>query len=166
MPCGLAGGFAPRVSDFDPQRLLAALEGSGADYVVVGGIALMAHGVVRATLDLDIVPDPSTENIGRLATALAEIGAQPQGEPQTPVDAGLLGRAANMRFDTGAGPLDVLCADQYRRLYPDLRERSVAIEVAGVVARVVSRNDLIRMKAGTGRDRDLLDIGDLLALEE
>lgn len=31
---------------------------------------------------------------------------------------------------------------------------------------VVSRNDLIRLKAATGRDRDLLDIGDLLALDE
>ena len=31
---------------------------------------------------------------------------------------------------------------------------------------VASRNDVIRLKAGTGRDRDLLDIGDLLAPEE
>jgi hypothetical protein len=38
--------------------------------------------------------------------------------------------------------------------------------VEGTSVRVASRNDLIRLKAGSGRDRDLLDIGDLLALEE
>jgi predicted nucleotidyltransferase len=60
----------------------------------------------------------------------------------------------------------VLCAQVYRRLYPDLRGRSIALELDGVPLRVVSRNDLVRLKAATGRDRDLLDIGDLLALEE
>ena len=44
--------------------------------------------------------------------------------------------------------------------------RAIEAEVAGTVVRVASRNDLIRLKAGSGRDRDLLDIGDLLALDE
>ncbi len=52
----------------------------------------------------------------------------------------------------------------YRRLFEDLR--ALALEVDGTPIVVASRNDLIRLKAGTGRDRDLLDIGDLLALEE
>lgn len=54
----------------------------------------------------------------------------------------------------------------YRRLFEDLRARALALEVDGTPIVVASRNDLIRLKAGTGRDRDLLDIGDLLALEE
>ena len=82
------------------------------------------------------------------------------------VDAELLGRDANMRFETGAGQLDVLCAARLRRLYGDLRARALIIEFDGIEVVVASRNDMIRLKAGTGRDRDLLDIGDLLALEE
>jgi predicted nucleotidyltransferase len=90
----------------------------------------------------------------------------PHGEPETAVTPELLARDANMRFDTDAGQLDVLTSELYRRLYPELRTRAVVVDLDGVEIVVVSRNDLIRLKAGTGRDRDVLDIGDLLALEE
>lgn len=146
--------------------MLAALAEAGVEYAVVGGVALIAHGVVRSTLDLDIVPDPAQANLDRLQGAIESLGGVPDGERATPVTTELLARAANMRFDTDAGQMDVLLADQYRRLYPDLSRRAVSAEVEGLEIRVVSRNDLIRLKAGTGRDRDLLDIGDLLALEE
>jgi hypothetical protein len=136
------------------------------NYVAVGAIALSAHGVVRATTDVDVIPDPAPDNLARLATAITSLGGSPYGEPQTPVTADLLGRNANMRFDTGSGQLDVLCADQYRALFPELRSRAVEVDLDGGRVVVVSRNDLIRLKAGTGRDRDLLDIGDLLALDE
>lgn len=151
---------------FQPERIFAALGAAGADYVTVGGIALIAHGVVRATLDVDAVPAPDEANRARLAEAIRSLDGAPAGEPETPVTAALLARDANMRFETAAGQLDLLCAEIYRRLYPDLRARSQEIELDGIVIRVASRNDLIRLKAGSGRDRDLLDIGDLLALEE
>ena len=134
--------------------------------MTVGAIALSAHGVVRATTDVDVIPDPGPENLARLAAAITSLDGSPRGEPQTPVTADLLGRNANMRFDTASGQLDVLCAEQYRALFPELRSRAVEIDLDGGRVVVVSRNDLIRLKAGTGRDRDLLDIGDLLALDE
>jgi hypothetical protein len=127
---------------------------------------MIAHGVVRATVDVDIVPAPEEPNRQRLAAALAELDAHPAGEPDTPIDAALLGREANMRFLSRAGQIDVLSAAQYRRLFDDLRARAEEIDVDGTSVIVASRNDLVRLKAGTGRDRDLRDIGDLLALEE
>ena len=154
------------MSGFDPDRIFAALRDARVNYVTVGGFALIAHGVVRATEDVDIVPAPDADNLARLADALAALGAAPHGEPATAVTAGLLGRAANMRFDTGAGQVDVLAATQYRALFAELQARALTVDVDGVPVVVVSRNDLIRLKAGTGRDRDLVDIGDLLALEE
>jgi hypothetical protein len=152
--------------EFEPARIFAALGEAAADYVAVGGMALIAHGVVRATLDVDIVPDPEPGNLSRLAEAIRSLGGSPHGEPETEVTAELLGRDANMRFGTDSGPLDVLLAEQYRRRYADLRSRSLSLELDGIALRVASRNDLIRLKAGSGRDRDLLDIGDLLALDE
>jgi predicted nucleotidyltransferase len=151
---------------FEPERMLAALERARVEHVVVGGVALMAHGVVRATLDLDLVADPGEANLDRLGHAIRSLGGVPYGEPDTQVTLELLARAANMRFETEAGQLDLLGADQYRRLYPDLRGRAITLDLDGVEVCVASRNDLIRLKAGTGRDRDLLDIGDLLALDE
>ena len=154
------------MSAFDPEAIFAALSEAGVDYVTVGGFAVVAHGVVRATVDVDLIPAPDPENLGRLAHALAALAARPHGEPETPVTTELLGRDANMRFQSSAGQIDVLSAGQYVRLYPDLRSRAVELDVRGVPVIVASRNDIIRLKAGTGRDRDLLDIGDLLALDE
>jgi hypothetical protein len=151
------------MTEFRPERIFAALAEAGADYVTVGGFAVAAHGVVRATLDVDIVPGPGLE---ALCAALLQLEARPDGEPDTQVTAALLGRDANMRFETAAGQIDVLGAPQYRELFAEFRARALVIEVEGVEIVVASRNDLIRLKAATGRDRDLLDIGDLLALEE
>jgi hypothetical protein len=122
--------------------------------------------VVRSTLDVDIVPSTEAADLERLASAIRSLAGSPHGEPGTEVTAELLGRDANMRFDTEVGQLDVLCSDPYRRFYPELRARAERIDMGGLIVPVASRNDLIRLKAGSGRDRDLLDIGDLLALDE
>jgi hypothetical protein len=154
------------VSAFAPERIFAALRAERVGYVTVGGIAVIAHGIVRATVDVDIVPSHEPENLARLARVIRSLGGVPHREPETAVTPELLARDANMRFDTDAGQLDVLTSELYRRLYPELRTRAVVVDLDGVEIVVVSRNDLIRLKAGTGRDRDVLDIGDLLALEE
>ena len=152
--------------EFQPARIFAQLAEDDVRFVTVGAFAVIAHGVVRATRDVDIIPDPDAANLAQLASAIQALRGSPRGEPDTPVTAELLSRDANMRFKTAAGQLDVLCAQQYRRMFPDLWSRSEIADVEGIPIRVVSRNDVIRLKAGTGRDRDLLDIGDLLALEE
>ena len=152
--------------EFQPARIFAQLAEDDVRFVTVGAFAVIAHGVVRATRDVDIIPDPAAANLAQLASAIQALRGSPRGEPDTPVTAELLSRDANMRFKTAAGQLDVLCAQQYRRMFPDLWSRSEIADVEGIPIRVVSRNDVIRLKAGTGRDRDLLDIGDLLALEE
>ncbi len=154
------------MNEFRPEKVFAELFAAEVDYVTVGAFAVIAHGVVRATVDVDFIPDTKPANLERLTQALSRLDAAPDGEPETPVSAALLGRDANMRFQSSAGQIDVLCSETYRHLYPGLRARAIESEVDGVTLVVVSRNDLIRLKAGTGRDRDLVDIGDLLALDE
>lgn len=161
-----AAGSRTGGPEFRPDRIFAALSSHEVEYVAVGGIALIAHGVVRATIDVDVIPDPADENLALLAAAIRSLHGGPYGEPGTAVTAELLARDANMRFDTESGQLDLLCAADYRRLYPDLRARSIVADLDGVEIRVVSRNDLVRLKAASGRDRDLVDIGDLLAQDE
>jgi hypothetical protein len=60
---------------FEPEAVIAALNGAGVRYVVVGGLASGAHGVVRATRDVDLVPAPDAENLAALAV-FAELEAQ------------------------------------------------------------------------------------------
>jgi hypothetical protein len=52
---------------FEPDDLLFALSQARVRFVVIGGVAVGVHGFVRATEDLDIVPDPDLENLARLA---------------------------------------------------------------------------------------------------
>jgi putative flippase GtrA len=53
-------------ADFAPQAVIAALNRAHVRYVIVGGLAVAAHGVVRATHDLDLVPDPDASNAAAL----------------------------------------------------------------------------------------------------
>ncbi len=153
-------------SPFRPAEIIAAFEGHEVEYVLVGGLALIAHGAVRATLDADLVPAPTRANLTRLLAALHDLDAAPDGEPATPVDIELLGRDANMRFQSRAGQIDLLLSSQYRARFASLRDRAVRAEEGAIAAWVVARDDLIALKLATGRDRDLLDVGDLLALED
>lgn len=150
---------------FDPREIFAALTRHDVAYVTVGAFALIAHGVIRATADVDVVPEPDRANHERLVRALHDLDAHPDGEPETPIDVELLSRDANMRFQTRYGQLDLLSSAQFAKLYPRLAGGAVRALAAGVEIPVAGRDDLMFLKAGLGRDRDLRDIADLLALE-
>lgn len=151
---------------FRPREIFAALEEHEVEYVAIGGFALIAHGVLKTTADVDLIPEPSRANLERLAAALSALEAAPDGEPGTEIGPALLARDANMRFQTSAGQVDVLHARQYAERYAGLRARAIFARAEGVEVTVVGRDDLIALKAGSGRDRDLVDIGDLLAMED
>ncbi len=71
---------------FEPDDLLLALTKAQIDFIVIGGVAVGVHGFVRATKDLDIVPNPRPENLTRLARVLVDIGAQHDGVGDFPPD--------------------------------------------------------------------------------
>ena len=66
----------------DLTGLVRTLNQAGVRYVVIGGIAVAAHGYVRATEDLDIVPEPSPENLDELGNTLIRIGARLAANPE------------------------------------------------------------------------------------
>ena len=74
-PENRTAGGSPR--PLRARELLATLRRHNVDFVVIGGFALAPHGYVRATKDVDIVPDPDPGNIDRLARALREMDAKP-----------------------------------------------------------------------------------------
>jgi hypothetical protein len=55
----------------DPQPLLRFLHERDVTHIIIGGVAVAAHGYPRPTIDLDIVPDPDRGNLARLAGALS-----------------------------------------------------------------------------------------------
>lgn len=61
------------MSEFDLQALVEALHERGVEFVVIGGVAVGAHGYLRSTEDLDVVPAPDPDNLERLTGALRDL---------------------------------------------------------------------------------------------
>jgi hypothetical protein len=154
----------------EPERLLGALREHGVDFVIIGGFALAAHGVVRGTKDVDIVPDPDPDNIGRLAGALHALEAQVLvADDFDPSELGIapdedgLALGGNWVLRTAFGRLDVMQEVPGMKGYAALRARSVAYEFPGAgTFRFCGLDDLIAMKVAAGRPQDELDVASLL----
>ena len=84
---------------FEPDRLVAALNAAQIEYVIVGGLAVGAHGVVRATRDLDLVAAPDQRNIDRLAESLQALGGEHPIEG--PLTGAALVRPASCSIESG-----------------------------------------------------------------
>ena len=130
--------------------------------MVIGGIAVQAHGYIRATHDLDIIVDPRTLNLSRMSEAFAELEA----ELRTPgtlslADPHQLREAPRIPVITRAGPLDVLNVEHVAggpRSYDALRDAAIEVDLRGRAIAVAGLSDLIRMKRAAGRQQDLMDI--------
>ncbi len=148
----------------DAAQILRELDRHRVAYVVVGGLAAQAHGHVRTTQDLDMVPEPTPGNLERLAHALADLGARPARtmEPAAP-GAAELRREDVTSLDTDAGGVDVHRAPPGAAPYADLRARALVLDVAGARVAFAGLDDLIAMKRASGRP---IDRSDVIALTE
>lgn len=156
---------------FDPRRILITLAEHGVEFVVVGGVAVQAHGHGRSTRDLDIVPRPDLLNLSRLGEALATLGARllRADAPVDVTDPQLLKRAPLVPLVTGYGRLDLLNLAQTQgapRSYDELRARAFEAQIDGRIVAVAGLDDLIRMKRAAGRELDVQDIGALTRDDE
>ena len=62
---------APELEDL--VSLCKALNAEGVRYVLIGGFAVILHGFVRATKDVDLLVDASIQNVQRLKRAMATL---------------------------------------------------------------------------------------------
>jgi predicted nucleotidyltransferase len=147
---------------FRADEILRILFAHRVDFVVVGGIAVMVHGYLRNTKDLDIVVRPGTLNLSRLSEALAELEAEPRGSAAMNVtDPHQLQRIPLVRIMTSAGPLDVVNIEHLAGApasYDALRQAALMVTLGGFEVAVAALRDLIRMKRAAGREHDLADI--------
>ncbi len=147
---------------FDAEEILRVLAEHGVDFVVIGGIAVQAHGYIRWTKDLDLIVRPTTLNLTRMSEALAELEAELRGPGALRLtDPNQLRNAPLIPLMTKAGPLDVLNVEHVAgapRSYDAPRDAALVIELDGSAVAVAGLSDLIRMKRAAGRDHDLADI--------
>lgn len=139
----------------DMREMLDALSGAGVEFLVVGAFAMAAHGVPRATGDIDIWIRPEPENARRVIEALASFGA-PLGAHG--VSAGDFGRTG-LVYQLGVPPnrIDLLTSIDglgFDEAWP----RRASGHLLGRVVPILSREDIVRNKRASGRAKDLIDI--------
>jgi hypothetical protein len=147
------------------DELLRRLAEAKAEFVVVGGLAVNAWGVVRGTKDVDVVVAPDIDNLKRVAEVAVEAGGRVQrGEAllgSAISIASALASGEQVAIETDLGRLDVVQGLDGVPSYADLRSRATDAEILGVAVAVCSIEDLKEMKRAAGRTRDLADLEDL-----
>ncbi|MGE3239524.1 MAG: hypothetical protein AB7G28_01130 [Pirellulales bacterium] len=151
----------------DFEGLLKLLADGNVDYILIGGMAGIAHGAARVTYDLDIVYDRSPANIQRLVSTLLPIHPYLRGAPPglpfhwdvETVTAGL-----NFTLSTSIGDLDILGDIPGGRIYEELLPHSTILDVAGIPCRCLNLKKLIEVKRAAARKKDLDAIAELEAL--
>ena len=138
--------------------MLRGLTTSGAQFVVVGGVAGALHGSERVTNDLDVVYnalDPATlESLGSL---LARWNAYPRGiEPGLPfiMDARTLRAAPLLTLSTREGDIDVMDRIDGVGEYAKVAKHSELVDVFGIEFHILDLPTLIRAKKAAGRPKD------------
>jgi hypothetical protein len=139
----------------DFRDLLAALLEAGARFLVVGAHAMAAHGVPRATGDLDVWIAADPANAERVWTALLRFGA--------PVAAMGVHREDLTRADTvvqiGLPPRRIDLLTSITGVgFDEAWSGHVTHPVSGLAIPFLGRAELVRNKRATGRAKDLADL--------
>jgi hypothetical protein len=134
------------------RGVVCALEADQVDYALVGAFALAIHGAPRATTDIDLLIRP--EDVDRVLALVKPLGFSLPAQPMT-FRSGVSVQRVSKVVGEELLTLDLLLAAGQ---LGDAWASRTAIEALGTTLRVVSREQLIQMKALAGRLRDLADI--------
>jgi hypothetical protein len=136
-------------------RLFAALAEEGVDYVLIGGVAVNLHGIVRATEDVDLFLRPDPDNVARLRRALQRVVDDPEIEDISAED--LAGPYPVVRYVSPDAALvvNLIAALGERVAFAELE--SMTRELRGVPVRLATPAALYRLKRDTVRPIDAQD---------
>jgi hypothetical protein len=156
---------------FDPIGALRVFRDHGVRFIVIGGYAAGILGAPIVTNDLDICYDRGAQNLELLARALKELGAKLRvaggDDEELPfiLDSRSLAAGDSFAFETDKGAVDVLGTPSGTGGYRDLTAAASIYSLGeGLEVRVVSLDDLMRMKEAAGRAKDDAHLHQLAAL--
>lgn len=141
------------------EKLVVALAEAKCEFVIVGGLSAVLQGAPIVTQDLDVCYRRTRDNLVRVASALQPFGLRlrnlPEGLPNI-FDQRSLELGTNFTLTLNDGDeFDLLGMMSAIGGYDDIFVRTVEMEVAGHLVRVLSLEDLIRTKRAAGRPKDL-----------
>lgn len=156
------------------QSIVQALNQANVRYLIAGGLAVVAHGYVRLTLDVDLILDLDSTNVKRALQALGTLGYIPRvpvpmekfADPETREK--WIAEKGMTVFSLYSPLHELTQVDLFVREPLDFdaafRTAFQAEVSPGLVATFVNAKDLIEMKKKAARPKDLLDIDQLRRL--
>jgi predicted nucleotidyltransferase len=141
----------------------------GVEFLVIGGQAASIYGCPIPTYDVDLCYRRTAENLERLAKALIELHPTLRGAPPDlpfQMDAKSLALGSNFTFNTDVGSLDLLGWVEPFGGYDELVARSESQQVGEHAVRVISLDDLIKIKRHIRRDKDQAALFQLEAIKK
>lgn len=157
------------------EGILAALNRAGVRYLVVGGVAVVLHGYLRTTADLDLIIQLDRDNVLRAIRALQDHRYRPRAPVATEEFAEQSTREQWIR-DKGlavftlwspAHPtleIDLFVSEPFN--FDAVYARALRVPLEKTDVTVIALEDLIALKRGVGRPRDLEDIAALESLTD
>ena len=139
------------------RDFIEALNDNKVEYVLVGGMAVILHGYVRGTGDMDVWVNKTKENYRKLITAFAQFGM--------PVFDMTVDAFLGDEFDVwgiGVQPVRIEIMTAVKGLsFEDTYQQSQFYNEDGLQVRFLHLNHLLQAKKAAGRFRDLDDIDQL-----
>lgn len=146
------------------EKLLVLLSDGGVEFILVGGVAVSLHGYVRLTEDVDILIDRNPENVARLIDTLSNFG-EGFARELSPEDFNDEEGAIRIVEESEMSQIDVFTR-MAGLVFHDLAEDSDELNLDGRTIRYASKASLIRLKEGSVREKDRLDVSALRQLQE
>lgn len=135
----------------DTKRLLCSLKEHKVNFVIIGGVACIAHGHTRLTKDIDIFVEPTMENMEKTFRALEACGYDlMETTIEEALQKKLLFRQYILKTDIHPSVTGVV--------FEDVWKNKVLCKFEGMDVYFTSLDDLIAMKKAAGRPNDLEDI--------
>lgn len=153
----------------DFGRVLQTLKDGKVEFIVIGGLAALAHGLARATFDVDVVYSRNRANIQRLVQTLKPYEPYLRGAPPgLPFswDEQTVRMGLNFTLITSLGDIDVLGEVAGVGTYEQLLTHSIELEIFGQRCRCITLERLIQAKRAAGRPKDFEMIAQMQALLE
>lgn len=156
------------------EKVLVALNDAHVRYLVVGGVAVVLHGRLRTTADLDLWLDLTPENLARAVTALATLGYRPRAPVRfedfaDPVarrtwveEKGLL--VFSLWHEESPLEVDLFVHEPFD--FESAHARGLLVPLESTEARIIGLEDLLAMKRRAARPQDLDDVQALEGLRD
>jgi predicted nucleotidyltransferase len=142
------------------DALRRALDKTGVPWMVIGGIAVIAHGVPRQTQDVDATLWGPAIHADHLLPLLAKAKIRPR--PEHSAEVARHTQVYLMRHEPTEVDLDI--GFSWLPFEREAMDRAIEVVFNGVPICIATPEDLIIYKAGAWRDRDRDDIERLLTL--